>query len=119
LRPFKPGDVGNPTGRNQYTKARESFQAAVEAAAAQIQDKDGLTLVQALAHQTLKDALAKDGNSRHESLERLWPKVQTILTGQDPETTPAQLEVRQSIAGLSDEDRETIRKIFAKSIAEG
>ncbi len=129
-RPIQPGQVLNPKGANQYTYKRD-FELTIgrllkgelspeemEAVPGWVRDliTPGVTRGEAIAAVTLAGALRGDPKHLMAVLERLWPKVQTIHTGQDPESDPMQLEARAQVAELSPEGREAIQKVLAEEI---
>lgn len=71
---IKPGEVRNPTGRNQFTKARERFGEVLAKRIDENQD--------ALVEVLVRLALAGDGEFYRMLIDRVMPKVaQVELSG--------------------------------------
>ena len=73
LKPIRPGEVRNPTGRNQYS-ARRDFEARIQAMlAAPARRKSGKTYGDLVAETVIGLALEGDRIALVECLKRLWP----------------------------------------------
>ena len=80
LRPFKPGDVGNPQGINQYT-----YRADAERDLAAWCKQYGSEVIERL----VKDAKAGKGYAMKLVLDRILPVVQKVeVTGLEPPRSP-------------------------------
>jgi len=130
LRPWKPGQSGNPKGVNRYTYKRD-FETTVdrllsgefaEDEAAQLSGwvralvKPGMKRGEALAHITVTGALRGDEKHLLEMLKRIWP----VVTKAEVSGVEGQPLVREQkpydLTGLSEEDKATIRRLAAKSL---
>ena len=128
LRPFKPGDVGNPKGTNQYTYRRD-FERTIDAMLkGELSPKEaeavpdwvldvitpGMTRGEAIAAVTVAGALR--GDSRHllGVLKRIWPETQKHEISEvhrSPLTVP-----QPDLSHLTEEEIATARKLAAKAL---
>ena len=76
LRPAKPGEVRNPTGRNQWTadrERREYFQAVCRALNACEDEETLQALIAALTRQIVEGAALGDKRLLWQLMDHLWP----------------------------------------------
>jgi len=133
LRPWKPGQSGNPKGINQYTYKRD-FETTIdcllsgklsEVEAAQVPEwvqalvKSGMPRGEALAHIAVLGALRGEEKHFLEALKRIWPVV-TKAEVSGAEGQPLVPEQKSyDLSGLDEEDKATLRKLAAKALMRG
>ena len=103
LRPFKPGDVGNPKGNNQYSYKR-AFELTIDALLkGELSPEEvetlpdwvrelvsvGMTRGEAIAAVTVAGALRGDSKHLAAVLKRIWPEVMKHEMTPHEDTPPA------------------------------
>ena len=116
LPPIQPGEVRNPTGRNQYTVQKERFQEHIGKYLAERMNGDELSRSEALALAVLEDALAGDATSRKETLARLWPIVSKAEVDIKAELEERAVKANFSLDNLTAEERKTVKRLMMKAI---
>lgn len=116
LIPPKPGEVRNPTGRNQYTVQKERFQEHIAKYLEENASHKELSRSEALALAVLEDALAGDATSRKETLARLWPIVSKAEVDVKAELEERAVKANFSLDNLTAEERKTVKRLMMKAI---
>jgi hypothetical protein len=106
LKPWKPGQSGNPSGTNQWTYRAEVEQLFSEALS--VTGEDGRTRAQAIVERLLEDAMAGKPCAMKLALDRILPVVKSVeveVPGSDPAEFSAALDrfcTRDRIQGIGE-----------------
>ena len=110
LTPWKPGQSGNPTGRNQYSYRRD-WEAEVELRLAGKVNGTRESVLESICDRLLTDAVNGKAWAMKEVLKRVWPEVvkhELIPNAAPPTVSP--------LENLNDEDRNTMLRLAQKAI---
>lgn len=137
LVPVKPGEVRNPTGKNQYTYRRD-FERTIDELLAgdltpehaelipeklreMISSMPAMTRGKAIALITMAGALGGDEKQLPEVLKRLWPVVEKReVSGSDGgplELTAGTTRIDMSV--YTEEEREQLQSLIHKQLQKG
>lgn len=114
LVPIVPGEVRNPTGRNQYTY-RKDWERTIDAALKAGTKHNG-TQLESIAETLLSEAEKGSPWAVKEVLKRVWPETikheHRDVSGQPPPAV-------SPLENLNDEDRATMLRLAQKAIRGG
>jgi hypothetical protein len=113
-RPIQPGQVLNPTGKNQFTY-RKAWEHEIEQALnAAIDDTQRKTTLQALADKLLSEARKGKPWAMQLVMKRVWPE--TVKHKHKAVSAPPAFS---PLENLNDEDRATMLRLAQKAVRQG
>jgi hypothetical protein len=113
-RPIQPGQVLNPTGKNQFTY-RKAWEREIDQALNSAAEGDRGTTLQALADKLLSEALKGKPWAMQLVLKRVWPETVKHEVREEPPQPPA----FTPLENLNEEDRATMLRLAQKAIRGG
>ena len=112
-RPIQPGQVLNPTGRNQFTYRKE-WEREIDQALNSAAEGDRGTTLQALADKLLSEARKGKPWAMQLVMKRIWPE--TVKHEHTDASAPPQ---HSPLENLNAEDRATMLRLAQKAIRGG